>query len=329
MCQDPLRAGDGDLVMVIQFGGCSCVSLRHSRTQISLCSSSTPELIPAHPVPETYPLRIKNTLFCIFGSLSHSLCQHRGKNWHKSCLHCLVLSAQLPTQGASPGVQLSQCSATPAQYKVMETSTESLAHESSKWKKADEEKKHTKAGETRQHRGIRKKRPEWKFIKWSRSLPDCNGAELQKGSTKRTVLLPGTDDVSVLLWFLIKDDVKIYASLSEPFWEFKLALSPLQPLHRGESSREVFCHMWIMHYGIWASNIRDFLALQDDTNHRKKPVLTKRITNISFSHYLLFVTLKIIADISNTFPLARHQSTRSLKPLCCSEWHISGITTQK
>lgn len=146
-----------------------------------------------------YPLRAENTLICFCGCLSHSLCQHGEKNWHKSCLYRLALAARLPAQGASPRGQLSQHSATPAQYKVTETSTESLARESSKWKKADEKKetnqKHTKARETRQHRRIRKKRPERKFIKWSRSLPDCNRAELQKRSTKPTVLLPRTDSM--------------------------------------------------------------------------------------------------------------------------------------
>lgn len=145
-----------------------------------------------------HPLRAENTLFCFCGSLSHSLCQHEEKNWHKSCLYRLALAAWLPAQGASPGGQLSRCSATPAQYKVTETSTESLAHESSKWKKADEKKKkktHTKARETRQHRRIRKKRPELKFIKWSRSLPDCNRAELQKRPSKPRVLLPRTESV--------------------------------------------------------------------------------------------------------------------------------------
>lgn len=58
----------------------------------------------------------------------------------------LALAAQLPAQGASPGGQLSQSSATPAQYKVTETSTESLVRESSKWKTADEKKKKTYQG---------------------------------------------------------------------------------------------------------------------------------------------------------------------------------------
>lgn len=143
-----------------------------------------------------YPLRTESTLFGFCGSLSHSLCQHGEKNWHKSCLYHLAVAAWLPMQRASPRGQLSQRSATPAQHKVTETSTESLARESSKWKKADEKKKnHTKARETRQHRRIRKKRPERKFIKWSRSLPDCNRTELQKRSTKPTVLLPRTDSV--------------------------------------------------------------------------------------------------------------------------------------
>lgn len=60
-------------------------------------------------------------------------------------------------------------------------------------------KKKHKARETRQHRRVRKKRPKQKFIKFSRSLPDCNRAQLQKRSTKPTLLLPRTDSASVSL----------------------------------------------------------------------------------------------------------------------------------
>jgi len=96
------------------------------------------------------------------GSLGRSLCQHGEKHWHKRRLYHIALAARLPARGPSPGGQLNQRPATPAQYKVTETSTQTLARESSKWKKADEKKnqKHTKARETRQRRRIRKKRAE-------------------------------------------------------------------------------------------------------------------------------------------------------------------------